>query len=43
MIFKNIDDKSKQIVYYPRKTKQHFLNCYSKRAKITKEKERVIL
>jgi len=26
-------------VYYPRKTKQHFLNCYSRRAKITIENE----
>lgn len=31
------------IIYYPRKNKQHFLNLYSKRAKITQENERVIL
>jgi hypothetical protein len=26
----------KEILYYPKKNKQHFLNCYSKRTKITK-------
>jgi Na+/proline symporter len=30
-------------IYYPKKTKQHFLNHYSKRAKITYENERVLL
>ncbi len=29
--------RKKRIVYYPKKNKQHFLNCYSKRAKITVE------
>jgi hypothetical protein len=29
-------------VYYPKKIKQHFLNRYSKRAKIIIENERVI-
>jgi len=31
-----------ETLYYPRKIKQHFLNHYSKRAKITIENERVI-
>jgi len=34
--------KKNQSLYYPRKTKQHFLNRYSKRAKITIKNERII-
>ena len=40
--YKSLDRNRDGILYYPRKTKQHFLNRYSKRAKITIEKERII-
>jgi len=39
---KFIPAEVRKIVYYPKKIKQHFLNRYSKRAKIIIENERVI-
>jgi len=34
---KSFTSDNELFVYYPKKNKQHFLNCYSKRAKITVE------